>query len=96
MKQGGLREVCYTVRFKANSIVSVPLWPAQDTAKVILKSGKSESISIMVSVVRVLIANDGVWYRLTAQEGQALFTVWLDQKRRHLYKRIYSHIYSGT
>lgn len=70
------REVCEKIarqsgskpRWSAKSLSDL-YWHAQDTAKVILKSGKSESISIIISAVRALIANDGVQYGHRVQEG---------------------------
>lgn len=73
MKHGGLREACETVRFKAKTNASAPLRLAWETAKVILKSGKSASISIITSVVRASIVNDGIPYRRRAQDGPSPF-----------------------
>ncbi len=50
-----------------------PSLTCTDMAKVILKSGKSESISIIISAMRALIANDGVQYGHRAQAGPSPF-----------------------
>lgn len=46
-----------------------------------LFSGKSQSISIITSVVRALIANDGVESSTGPKKGHVPFTAWLDQRR---------------